>query len=122
MPGVAEEKKEFGDLKTKFEPICNKSKYIFGKNCETVVVSKRLVVRLCPRFMNAQAPRNSSMSLYMQPKKVLELNATHPVMTHITNQLEADENDRMALDMLSILCDMPPYPPFSRCATPPHSG
>jgi hypothetical protein len=34
----------------------------------------------------------------MQPK-ILELNATHPV---ITNQLEADKNDETARDMLSV--------------------
>jgi molecular chaperone HtpG len=55
--------------------------------------------------MNAQAFRDSSMSSYMQPKKTLEVNATHPVVTRITNQLEADENDKTAKDMLSMLWD-----------------
>jgi molecular chaperone HtpG len=125
-----EEKKAFEDLKTKFEPICKKIENILGKDCEKVVVLKCFVVTLCvivtgeygwtanfQRLMNAQALRDNSTSSYMQPKKTLELNATHPVVTRITNQLEADENDendenyendkndKTANDMLSMLWD-----------------
>jgi molecular chaperone HtpG len=39
----------------------------------------------------------------MQPKKTLEINAKHPVITKITSALEADENDKTAKDMLSML-------------------
>ena len=76
-----DEKKEFEDLKTKFEPTCKKIKEIIGSDCEKVVVSKRLVVTPCvivtgeygwtanfQRLMNAQALRDSTMSSYMQPK------------------------------------------------------
>jgi molecular chaperone HtpG len=42
-----EEKKAFEDLKTKFEPICKKIKDVLGKDCEKIVVSKRLVVIPC---------------------------------------------------------------------------
>jgi len=113
-----EEKKAFEDLKTKFEPTCKKIKEILGKDCEKVVVSKRLVVTPCvivtgeygwtanfQRLMNAQALRDTSTSSYMQPKKTLEVNAKHPVITKITNQLETDENDKTAKDMLSMLWD-----------------
>ena len=113
-----DEKKEFEDLKTKFEPTCKKIKEILGSDCEKVVVSKRLVVTPCvivtgeygwtanfQRLMNAQALRDSTMSSYMQPKKTLEINAKHPVVTRISNQLEADENDKTAKDMLSMLWD-----------------
>jgi molecular chaperone HtpG len=113
-----EEKKAFEDLKAKFEPICKKVKDILGKDCEKVVVSKRLVITPCvivtgeygwtanfQRLMNAQALRDSSTSSYMQPKKTLEINAKHPVITKLTNQLEADENDKSAKDMLSRLWD-----------------
>jgi molecular chaperone HtpG len=41
----------------------------------------------------------------MQPKKTLELNATHPVVTRVTNQIQADENDKTAKEMLSMLWD-----------------
>jgi molecular chaperone HtpG len=111
-----DEKKAFEDLKTKFEPACKKIKDILGKDCEKVTVSKRLVVTPCvivtgeygwtanfQRLMNAQALRDSSMSSYMQPKKTLEINAKHPVIVKITTALEADENDKTAKDMLSML-------------------
>ena len=45
------------------------------------------------------------MSSYMQPKKTLEINAKHPVVTRISSQLDADENDKTAKDMLSMLWD-----------------
>jgi molecular chaperone HtpG len=111
-----DEKKAFEDLKTKFEPTCKKIKDILGKDCEKVVVSKRLVVTPCvivtgeygwtanfQRLMNAQALRDSSMSSYMQPKKTLEINAKHPVITKLTAAIDADENDKTAKDMLSML-------------------
>jgi molecular chaperone HtpG len=113
-----DEKKAFEDLKTKFESVGKKIKDIIGSDCEKVVVSKRLVVTPCvivtgeygwtanfQRLMNAQALRDSSMSSYMQPKKTLEINVKHPVITTITGKLEADENDKTAKDMLSMLCD-----------------
>ena len=113
-----DEKKEFEDLKTKFEPTCKKIKEILGSDCEKVVVSKRLVVTPCvivtgeygwtanfQRLMNAQALRDSTMSSYMQPKKTLEINAKHPVVTRIASQLDTDENDKTAKDMLSMLWD-----------------
>ncbi|KAK8880738.1 hypothetical protein M9Y10_003425 [Tritrichomonas musculus] len=113
-----EEKKEFEELKTKYEPVCKKIKDIIGSDCEKVVVSKRLVVTPCvivtgeygwtanfQRLMNAQALRDTTMSSYMQPKKTLELNCKHPVVVKLANQLETDENDKAVKDMLSLLWD-----------------
>ena len=113
-----EEKKEFEELKAKFEPVCGKIKDIIGSDCEKVVISKRLVVTPCvivtgeygwtanfQRLMNAQALRDTTMSSYMQPKKTLEINAKHPVVTKITEMLNADEADKNAKEMLSMLWD-----------------
>jgi HSP90 family molecular chaperone len=63
-----EEKKGFGDLKTKLEPICNEIKHILGMDYKKVIFSKRLIVKPCTRFVDAQAVRDSSMPSYMQPK------------------------------------------------------
>jgi len=114
-----DEKKEFEDLKTKMEPMCKKIKDIIGADCEKVVLSKRLVVTPCvivtgeygwtanfERLMKAQALGDNTMSQYMQPKKTLEINAKHPVITKICAQLEADENDKTAHDMLPMLWDI----------------
>jgi hypothetical protein len=56
-----EEKKGFGDLKTKLELNCNKIKHVLGKGCGKVVPSKRFVAMPCARFMNCQALRDNSM-------------------------------------------------------------
>ena len=98
------------------EPLCKKIKDIIGSDCEKVVLSKRLVVTPCvivtgeygwtanfERLMKAQALGDQTMSSYMMPKKTLEINAKHPVITKIAAQLEADENDKTAQDMLSML-------------------
>jgi molecular chaperone HtpG len=58
------------------------------------------------RLMNVQALRDNSMSSHEQPKKTLEISAKHPVITKITNALEADENDKTAKDMLAMLWEM----------------
>jgi molecular chaperone HtpG len=110
--------KDYSDLKTKFEPTCKKIKDILGKDCEKVVVSKRLVVTPCvivtgeygwtanfQRVMNAQTLRDNSMSSYMQLKKTLEINATHPVIAKLAAAIDADENDKAAKDRLSMLWD-----------------
>ena len=113
-----EEKKQFEDLKKDFEEMGKKIKEIIGKDCEKVVVSKRLVVTPCvivtgefgwtanfQRLMNAQALRDSSMSSYMQPKKTLEINAKHPVIIKITQMIKDDENNKDAREMLGMLWD-----------------
>ncbi|KAH0786707.1 heat shock protein 83 [Histomonas meleagridis] len=112
-----EEKAEFEELKKKFEPTCTKIKEIIGSDCEKVVVSKRLVVTPCvivtgefgwtanfQRLMNAQALRDNTMSSYMTPKKTLEINAKHPVIVKLANQLE-NESEEKVKDMLSMLWD-----------------
>jgi molecular chaperone HtpG len=39
----------------------------------------------------------------MQPKKTLEINSRHPVITKLTAAIDADENDKTAKDILSML-------------------
>ncbi|KAH0796758.1 hsp90-like protein [Histomonas meleagridis] len=54
--------------------------------------------------MNAQALRDNTMSSYMTPKKTLEINAKHPVIVKLANQLE-NESEEKVKDMLSMLWD-----------------
>jgi molecular chaperone HtpG len=113
-----EEKSKFESLKTKLENPLKKFKEIIGEDCEKVVVSKRLVITPCvivtgeygwtanfQRLMNAQALRDSSTSSYMQPKKTLEVNGTHPVISKIVEQLEADPEDKSTKEMINLLWD-----------------
>lgn len=115
----SEEDKEAHEAVVKdYETVCGKIKEIIGEDCEKVTISKRLVVTPCvivtgefgwtanfQRLMNAQALRDTQMSSYMQPKKILELNAKHPVVMKIKAMLESDENDKSARDMLNMLWD-----------------
>jgi molecular chaperone HtpG len=55
--------------------------------------------------MNAQALRDTSMSTYMQPKKTLEINPTHPVVTRIIEQLETDAENKSTKEMIHLLWD-----------------
>ena len=111
-----DEKKAYDELKTKLEPMMTKIKDIIGKDCEKVILSKRLVVTPCvivtgeygytanfQRLMNAQALRDNSMSQYMQAKKNLEINGKHPVITKLIEMLQKDEADKNAKEMLSML-------------------
>ncbi|KAI5537445.1 heat shock protein 90 family member family [Trichomonas vaginalis G3] len=113
-----DEKKQYEDLKAKLEPMFTKIKDLIGKDCEKVVLSKRLVVTPCvivtgeygytanfQRLMNAQALRDNTMSQYMQAKKTLEINGKHPVVTKLVDMLEKDETDKNAKEMLSMLWD-----------------
>jgi molecular chaperone HtpG len=113
-----EEKSKFENLKKKLEEPLKKFKEIIGEDCEKVVVSKRLVITPCvivtgeygwtanfQRLMNAQALRDSSMSSYMQPKKTLEVNGTHPVISKIVEQLEANPEDKSTKEMINLLWD-----------------
>jgi molecular chaperone HtpG len=41
----------------------------------------------------------------MQPKKTLEINGTHPVVSKIVEQLEADPENKSTKEMISLLWD-----------------
>jgi molecular chaperone HtpG len=114
-----DEKKAYEALKTEYEGACKKIKEILGSECEKVTVSQRLVVTPCvivtaehgwtanfQRVMNAQALRDNTMGSYMNPKKTLEINAKHPVVKTLTAALSADENDKTAKDMLTMLWEI----------------
>lgn len=111
-----EEKSKFEELKKEFESVCTTIKNIIGKDCEKVVASNRLVVTPCiivtgehgytanfQRLMNAQALRDNSMSSFMQPKKTLEINPSHPVIKKVAELLKADENNSTAKEMIDML-------------------
>ena len=81
-----DEKKAFEDAKAKTEPLCKLIKEVLGENVEKVVVSARLAQSPCclvtgefgwsanmERIMKAQALRGSNESMYMAPKKTMEV-------------------------------------------------
>jgi molecular chaperone HtpG len=55
--------------------------------------------------MNAQALRDNSTSSYMQPKKTLEINGTHPVITKLIEQLNDNADNKSTKEMINLLWD-----------------
>ena len=111
-----DEKKQFEELKTAFEPLCAQIKEILGEKVEKVVVSNRIVNSPCvlvtgqygwsanmERIMKAQALRDSSMASYMASKKTLELNPTNPIVKQLKEKVEANKNDKTIKDLTFLL-------------------
>lgn len=113
-----EEKKAFEELKTKTEPLCKLMKDILDNNVEKVLVSQRIVNSPCvlvtseygwsanmERIMKAQALRDSSSVGYMAAKKILEINAEHPIIASLREKAAADPSDKTLRDLCYLLYD-----------------
>jgi len=113
-----EEKKAFEELKAKTEPLCKLMKDILDNNVEKVLVSQRIVNSPCvlvtseygwsanmERIMKAQALRDSSSVGYMAAKKILEINAEHPIIASLREKAAADPSDKTLRDLCYLLYD-----------------
>jgi len=111
-----DEKKQFEELKSQFEPLCKQVKEILGDKVEKVALSPRIVTTPCvlvtgehgwsanmERIMKAQALRDTSMSTYMTSKKTLELNPSHSIVKELKKRSEADKNDRTVKDLVWLI-------------------
>ena len=111
-----EEKKQFEELKTKYESLCTTIKDILGDKVEKVVISQRVVNSPCvlvtgqygwsanmERIMKAQALRDSSMSSYMASKKTLELNPSNAIIATLLEKATADAGDKTVKDLVHLL-------------------
>merc|ERR1712205_295430 len=123
-----EEKKKFSKLKDMYKPLTDwwKDKLTdytekgamkeAGVKIEKVELSKRLtdspVVVVTSQFgysaqqekiMKAQAFQNKDQIGMMSGRKTLEVNANHPVITHLLSKVKEDKEDEAALDTAQVL-------------------
>jgi molecular chaperone HtpG len=113
-----DEKKQKEEEKAQFEALTKTIKDILGDKVEKVVLSDRLSSSPCilvtaeygwsanmERIMKAQALRDSSTSMYMQSKKTLEINPTHPIVRELKKKADEDKSDKTVKDLVWLLFD-----------------
>ena len=116
LPEDDEEKKKSEELKKEYEGVCKSMKEILGDKCEKVSVSNRLIDSPCcvvsgqfgwtanmERIMKAQALNDTSTQGYMIGKKNLEINPSHPIIQHLKERLEHEENKKLAGNLVKLL-------------------
>jgi molecular chaperone HtpG len=97
---------DFEKNKKDTEQLCSQIKTILGSSVEKVVCSKRLVESPCcivtaeygwsanmERIMKAQALGDAAARQYMNAKKILEINPTHPIIQHMRKNEEKSNKD-----------------------------
>jgi molecular chaperone HtpG len=97
---------DFEKNKKDTEQLCAQIKNILGSAVEKVVCSNRLVESPCcivtaeygwsanmERIMKAQALGDATARQYMNAKKILEINPTHPIIQHMRENKENSNKD-----------------------------
>ena len=114
-----EEKKAFEEEKARNEELCKVIKETLGDKVEKVVVSNRMTDSPCilvtgefgwsanmERIMRAQALRSDAgPSSYMQAKKTMELNPSHPIVQELRKKVDSDRSDATIKDLVWLLFD-----------------
>lgn len=118
MKETDEEKKSFEEMKAANEKLCKLMKEVLGDKVEKVVVSNRLADSPCilvtgeygwsanmERLQKAQALRDDSMSMYMVPKKTMEINPTNKIINALRAKSDQDSTDKTVKDLIWLLYD-----------------
>lgn len=111
-------KKDFETMKAEYEGLCKVIKDVLHEKVEKVVVGQRITDSPCvlvtsefgwsanmERIMKAQALRDNSMTNYMLSKKIMEINARHPIVTALKQKADADKSDKTVKDLIWLLFD-----------------
>lgn len=118
LPETEEERTKLDAEKASIENLCKVVKETLGDKVEKVIASERLYTSPCilvtgefgwsanmERIMKSQALRDNSMSTYMQSKKTMEINPTHPIIKELNNRIEADAGDKTVKDLVWLMFD-----------------
>jgi molecular chaperone HtpG len=120
LPESEEEKTNFNELKTQFEPTCKRIQEYLKDKCEKVFLSNRLTDSPCcvvtsqfgwsanmERIMKAQALNDNNSMNYMMSKKNLEINPYHPIIINLRTRLEDEDqsNKQIAGNLINLLYD-----------------
>lgn len=111
-------KKDFETLKAEYEGLCKVIKDVLHEKVEKVIVGQRITDSPCvlvtsefgwsanmERIMKAQALRDNSMTSYMLSKKIMEINARHPIICALKQKADADKTDKTLKDLIWLLFD-----------------
>jgi molecular chaperone HtpG len=111
-----EEKKTFEELKLKTEDFCKVVKETLGDKIDKAVCSERIVKSPCclvtgeygwsanmERIMRAQALRDSSMSMHMMSKKIMEINPSNKIIKALVDKVSVNRDDKSIKDFIWLL-------------------
>lgn len=108
-----EEKKEKEERNKSYQEFCEKVKQLLTNKVENVKVSDRIVDSPCclvasgygwsanmERIMKAQALGNNDMMKIMAPKKVMEINVNHSLITGLYDKFKLNEDLKDDVELL----------------------
>merc|ERR1712150_24683 len=113
-----EDSDSFKEVQEEFKPLIDWLKNTLDEKVDKVKVSNRLtttpVVLVSSQYgwsgnmervMKAQALKDNSKVKYQAPKKTLEINPRHPVITTLKEKVEADGDNKDLKDISTLLYD-----------------
>ncbi|KAF8820679.1 heat shock protein HSP90 [Cardiosporidium cionae] len=116
--GDEDDKTKLEEVKAQFEPLCKLIKDVLHDKVEKVIVGTRILDSPCvlvtpefgwsanmERIMKAQALRDSSMTMYMFSKKIMEINPNNSIMIALKDKSDADKSDKTVKDLIWLLYD-----------------